>query len=219
MVKHSKAGVVLAVVAVCGLLASSASAAEWLTNGPRPFSSTPAGAMRLVVHPSGNIISCTGSSVSGTINGPTSTTFPWLNAATVRPVFTGCAVSGAGGYHVTCATAELSVNSYVGATADGGVTTGTVTNFDCTLSIGSTRCATITGTLPAHYINPNPIVSGTGRLTITTAGQSLTVHTVTACAGVPMGPGTFGAPGAGSSIVDLTYSIDGPNAPWIFRTP
>jgi hypothetical protein len=223
MLKYSKVGVLMAVLAVCGVMASSASAAEWHTNGTKAFSSTPAGASRLVVHPSGNIIACTGSSGTGTINGPTSTAFPWNNAATVQPVFTGCSVSGAAGYAIACGTSELRASGYVGGTtigtAGGGVTTGTITGIDCTLSIGATKCATITGTVPAHYINPNPIASGAGRLTITTAGQALSVHPITACAGVPTGTGTFGSPGAGSSIQDLTYTVDGPAAPYIYRTP
>jgi hypothetical protein len=222
MSKYSKVGVLIAVMAFCGLLASSSVAAEWHTNGPLSRTSTNAGASRLVVHPSGTIIACSSSSGHVTVNGPTSTAFPWTNAATVQPVFTGCSVSGAAGYVIVCSTGELRANSYAGgntlATAGGGVTTGLVTNIDCRLSIGPTQCSTITGTVPAHYINPNPIASGAGRLTITTAGQNLTVHQVNACAGVPTGHGTFGSPGAGSTIQDLTYTVDGPNAPWVFTT-
>jgi hypothetical protein len=221
MFKYSKAAVLTAVLAVCGVVASSASAAEWHTNGTKAFSSVNAGATRLVVHPSGNIIACTASSGTGTINGPTSTAFPWSNAATIQPVFSGCTVSGAGGYVIACSSGETRASAYAGghtfASATTGVTTLTIT-VDCSLSIGPTRCATITGTVHGHYINPHPITTGHGTLKITTAGQTLRVDQVTACAGVPIGTGTFGSPGAGSTVQDITYAINGPEAPWIYTT-
>jgi hypothetical protein len=224
MLKYSKVSVLIVAMAFCGLLASSAGAAEWHTNGVKAFSSTPAGASRLVIHPSGTLVACSGSSGSGTLNGPTSTAFPWTNAATVTPAFSGCTVSGAAGYAVSCSSAELRASTYVGGTtigtAGGGVTTGSVTNVDCRLSIGATSCSTITGSVPAHYINPNPIATGSGRLTITSTGQTLTVTKIGAgCAAVPDGSGTFGSPGAGSTVADLTYTVDGANAPFIYRTP
>jgi hypothetical protein len=224
MLKFSKVGVLIAVMAFCGLMASSAGAVEWHTNGPKAFSSTPAGASRLVIHPSGTLVACSGSSGSGTLNGPTSTAIPWTNAATVTPAFTGCTVSGAAGYAVLCGTGELRASTYAGGTtigtAGGGVTTGSVTNVDCRLSIGATTCSTITGSVPAHYINPNPIGTGSGRLTITTTGQALSVTKIgSGCAAVPDGTGTFGSPGAGSTVTDLTYTVDGANAPYIYQTP
>jgi hypothetical protein len=222
MPKCLRVGVVLAALAVCALSASSVSAAEWHTNGTKAFTSTPAGALRFVFHPSGSIIACTGASYSGTINGPTSTAFPWVNAATIQPVFTGCSVGGAGGYVIACATSEIRAMAYAGGTtfgtAGGGVTTMAI-RVDCSLLIGPSRCSTITGTVPAHYINPNPINTGASRLTVTTAGQALGMHQITACAGIPFGSATIGSPGAGSSIHDFTYTADGPAAPWIFRTP
>ena len=222
MLKYSKAGVLVAVMAFCGLLASSAGAAEWHTNGTLAFSSTNAGASRLVIHPSGTLVACSGSSGSGTLNGPTSTAFPWTNAATVTPAFSGCTVSGAAGYSVLWGSGELRASSYVGgttlATAGGGVTTGSVTNVDCRLSIGATTCSTITGSVPAHYINP-ATTTDSGTLTITPAGQQLEVTKIgTGCAAVPNGTGTFGKPGAGSTVDDLTYPVPGPHAPNIFTT-
>ena len=226
MLKFSKVGVLLAALALCGLLVSSASAAEWHTNGPRTASSTSAGPSRLAIDngPSTVVIGCTASSGHVQLNGPTSTAMPWLNAATVTPIFSGCTVSGGAGFTVACSPAELRANSYVGgitfATAGGGVTTGAITNIDCTLSIGPVRCATVTGQVPGHYINPNPIGTGAGRLTVTAANQQLEVEAIGAgCAAIPAGTGTFGSPGAGSSVQDLTYTVDGPNAPYIYRTP
>ncbi len=224
MSKFSKVGVLIAVMAFCGALASSAGAAEWHTNGSLAFSSTNAGASRLVIHPSGTLVACSSSSGSGTLNGPTSTAFPWTNAATVTPAFSGCTVSGAAGYAVLCSSSLLRANSYAGgttfATAGGGITTGTVTNVDCRLSIGANTCSTITGSVPAHYINPATLPGGPGRLTITPAGQALSVTKIgSGCAAVPDGTGTFGSPGAGSTVADLTYTVDGSNAPYIYRTP
>jgi hypothetical protein len=140
-------------------------------------------------------------------------------------VFTGCTVSGAAGYAISCSTATLRVSTYVGgttlATAGGGVTTGVIGGWDCTLSIGATRCATITGTIPTHFINDiSPALPpDVGRLTPTPAGTVLNVDPITACAGVPSGPGTFGAPGAGSSVQALTYTVDSAAPLWMFRTP
>jgi hypothetical protein len=230
MLKFSKVGVLLAMVALCGLAASSASAAEWHTNGDRAFASTDAGASRLVIHQASGspvLVQCeTSSGTNGTLRGPTSTAATFAGVATVTPTFGGiCRVSGTPGYAVVCSPATLNAISYSGgttlATAGGGVTTGSLTNIDCRLSAGATQCSTITGSVHGHYINPNPIATGAGRLTVTGTGQSLTVAKIGAgCAAVPHGRGTFGAPDpAGSGVLDTTYTVDGPNAPYIFRTP
>ncbi|HEV7492353.1 hypothetical protein [Baekduia sp.] len=224
MSKFSKVGLLIAVMAFCGLAASSAGAVEWHTNGPLAFSSTNAGASRLIIHPAGTVVSCSTSSGSGTLNGPTSTLVPWLSAATVTPAFSGCTVSGAAGYVVACSSAELRANSYSGGTtigtAGGGTTSGSVTGVDCRLSLGTTTCSTITGSVPAQYINPNPIGTGAGKLTISATGQTLNVTKIgSGCAAVPNGTGTFGSTGPGSSVTDLTYTVDGSNAPYIYQTP
>jgi hypothetical protein len=228
MSKFSKAGLLIAAMALCGLLASSAGAAEWHTNGIFNTSSTNAGASRLVIHPHATphasvAIGCTTSSGHVRINGPTSTLFPWTNAATVTPTFSGCTTAGGAGFTVLCGPAELRAISYVGgetfATAGGGVTTGTVTNIDCRVSIGATACVTITGSVHGHYINPTPMTTGAGRLTLTATGQSLTGDQLNACAAIPAGSATFGSPGAtGTTVNDLTYTVDGPEAPYIYRT-
>jgi hypothetical protein len=228
MLKFSKAGVLIAAMALCGLFASSASASTWFTNGPLTTSSTNAGASRLVIHPSSGLtavaIGCTGSSGHVALNGPSSVAQPWTNAATVTPIFTGCTTAGGAGFTVACGAAELRAVTYTGgtelATAGGGITNGTVTNIDCRLSIGLTTCVTVTGTVNAHYTNPSPISTGQGRLTITSTGQALSVHNITGCAAIPPGSATFGSPGATSEqINDLSYTVDGPNAPYIYRTP
>jgi len=229
MLKVSKVGVLLAVMALSGLMASSASAANWHTNGVKAFSSTNAGISRLVIHPtvggSTVTVQCPTSGGTGTINGPTSAALPWTNAATVTPVFGSvgnCTVSGAAGYTVACGSAELRANSYSGgdtlATAGGGRTEGSITNIDCRVSAGATACSTVTGSVTAHYTNPNPIATGAGTLTITNANSALTVEPIGAgCLAIPShGTGTFGSP-VGAGVGDTTYVVDGPNAPYIYR--
>ena len=221
-------GVMMLVIAFVSLLVSSAGAAEWHANGDRAFSSTSAGAARFVLHPTGGgpvIVECASSTVTGTLSGSTSSASVFANVASITPVAGGpCSVSGVPGYFVACATASLNAIGYTGgttfATAGGGVTTASITSIDCKFSIGSMTCSTVTGSAHGHYVNANPIGSGSGRLTLTAAGQSLTVSKIGAgCAALPHGIGTFGSPNAGSSIGDITYSVDGPNAPWMFRTP
>ena len=229
MLKFSKVGMLMAVLAFSGALASSASAAEWHTNGPLEATSTNAGASRLAIHSGGSIVvvQCATSSGTVTLNGPTFAGSTAAGVATVLPIFGGpCTVSGAAGYSVACSEAELNANSYSGgttfATAGGGITTGTVTNIDCRISIGATSCSTVTGTVSAHYINPATLTGagGFGRLTVTAAGQALTVSKIGAgCAALPHGTGTFGSLGSGSTVGNLTYQVDGTHAPWIYRTP
>ena len=227
MLKFSKIGVLLTVAAFCGLLASSAGAAEWHTNGHKAFSSTNAGPSRLAIHNAGAIVlvECQSSTGTGTLKGPTfaGSTFP--SAATVTPQFGGpCTVSNVAGYSVLCSPAELNAISYSGgttlATAGGGVTAVSMTGVDCTLRFGATVCSTITGSVLGHYINPNPIATGAGTLTVTSTGQSLTIEKVgSGCAAIPHGTVTLGKPDVGSGVSDITYTVDGPNAPYLFRTP
>ena len=158
-------------------------------------------------------------------NGPTSTAFPWTNAATVTPMFSGCTAVGPG-FVMSCSPAELRASGYSGGTtfgtAGGGVTSGSVTNIDCEISVGPVPCGTLTGTVNMHYINAGSAggaVTGNARLTITATGQALYL-VASGCAVFPTGTATFGSPGAtGTTINDLTYTIDGPNAPYIYRTP
>ncbi|MES1171260.1 MAG: hypothetical protein ABUL56_02755, partial [Actinomycetota bacterium] len=217
-----------AVLMYCAVWLTSADAAEWHTNGPLTSTSTDGGSMRFVIHPhtSGTTLAvgCSSSYMHMALNGPTSTAMPWTNAATVTPLFSGCQGAGGAGFIVRCAPAELRASSYVGgttfATAGGGITTGSVTNIDCRVSIGATDCVTITGTVPAHYTNPNPIASGAGRLTITATGQALTADRINTCVLIPPGFVTWGTPGStATTITDFTYVYDGPGAPYIYRTP
>jgi len=227
MSKFPKLPLLVALVMLGTLSTSPASAAEWHSNGLLAFSSTSAGASRLVVHDAGTpivTIACSGSSVSGTLNGPTRATTVWVGAATATPAFSTCSLSGSPGFSFSCSTGELAAIGYAGgttlATAGGGLTTGTLAAIDCRVSIGATTCSTITGSATAHYINPSPIGSGSGRLTLTAAGQLLQAQKMGAgCALLPNGTATIGAPGTGTSVSDLSYTVDGPGAPYLYRTP
>jgi hypothetical protein len=221
-----KVGVLMATIALSGLWATSANAAEWHTNGPLTQASTNAGALRLAIHSDSGatVLGCTTSSIHLALNGPTSTFTPWISAATLTPSFSGCTLAGSAGYSLVCAPAALRAFSYAGgttfATAGGGVTTGSVASIDCRYGFGATTCSTVTGTIPAHFINPNPIASGVARLTLTATGQLLQAHKIgSGCAFVPDGQATIGGPGAGSAITDLTFTVEGPDAPYIYRTP
>jgi hypothetical protein len=217
-------------MALGGLLASSAGAAEWHTNGHKTAASTDAGAIRIVIHPSTGgspvLLQCETSSLSFTLFGPTIGQTTALPVGRDTPSAGGiCRVSGTPGYAVVCSPGTVDAISYTGgttaATAGGGVTTLRLTDIDCRLSAGATLCSTFTGSVHGHYINPNPLSTGAGRMTLTNVGQSLVASKIGAgCAAVPSGSATFGAPDpAGSGILHTTYVFDGPNAPWIFRTP
>ena len=231
MLKFSKVGVLMAVLAFSGLLAASASAAEWHTNGPLEVRSANSGLSRLAIHNSGAVVvvQCQNSTGTVTLRNNTVNGSTAPNIATVQPIFNGaCTVSGAAGYSVACDEARLNANSYAGGTTFGtastGITSGTISNIDCRIGIGATLCSTVTGTVSGHYTNPHTLtgsgVAGVGRLTVTATGQALTVSKIgLGCAALPHGTGTFGSPGAGSTVANLTYEVTGPHAPWIYRTP
>ncbi len=218
------ASALVVLVVLSGLLIPSAGATEWHTNGDKSFTSTNAGGVYVIFHSSNGfaLTTCSGTQLSGTLNGPTGPTAVWPSAATVTPVFTGCQVTAFGHYTIACSPAELGANSYVGgttpATAGGGITTATLTSIDCRVSQADTTCSTLTGSLVARYTNPTPIFTGSGTLTVTGI-QGLTGHRIGPGCQVLNGFTTIGTPGAGTSITPLNYSIDGPNAPYLFRTP
>ena len=228
MVRWVKVGAVIAAMAFCGSAASVARGAEWHTNGHKAFSFTNAGAVRFVLHYDGTAIplSCSAALGTGTLKGPTAAGSVFPGAATVTLQFsTPCIVFTMPGFDMVCSPAEWNAVGYSGgttlATAGGGVTTGTLTNIDCTFRKAGTPCATISGSVQADYINPNPIAVGAGTLAVTRTGQSLTWQ----ASGIPcllsVNPIvlTLGKPAAGADISDLIFPVDGPNAPYLFRTP
>lgn len=232
MLKLLKASALMSVLGFCGLSVSWAGAAEWHANGPLTKFSTDAGATRWVIHPhtasqGSTAIECTLSVMHATLQRATSTEFPWTYAATVTPLFTNCSAAGVPSFQVICAPAAFRASAYQGgatfATAGGGITTGVVTHIDCRVSIGPVNCVTITGSVPAHYTNAGSAggaITGNGRLTLTATGQALTADEIIRCAPIPSGTVTWGSPGAtATAINDLTYTFDGPNAPYFYRTP
>jgi hypothetical protein len=229
MSKLVKTSVLIAATALVGALASSASAANWHTNGDLAFATTNGGAIRLIVHPAGGgsvvRFECPSLSMAGTWNGPTSPALPWTSAATSTLVpgsGSNCTVSGVPGYDFVCSSAELRANSYAGgdtlATAAGGVTTGALTGLDCRLSIGPSTCLTVAGSIATRYTNPSALATGSGSLRLTAAGQSLTASKIGAgCSWFPNGVATIGSPSGASGIVDMTFTVHGPGAPYIYR--
>jgi hypothetical protein len=219
----------LLVTAMSGVCASPAGAANaWHTNGPKAFSSTNAGTARWIIHPdsggSNVTIQCPTSSLSGTLNGPTSSSFPWTTAGTMTPTFgsgANCTVNGVSGYSFVCQPGNFGAYSYSGgstlATAAGGhiSVSGTV---NCGLKIAFIICGTFH--MPWEITAENPIpalISGAGSL-IKKGVQALRGifrNTATGCAALPEGTVTFGAP-SGTGVGDITYVVDGPNAPYMY---
>jgi hypothetical protein len=229
MLMHLRVTLVMVNVMLSALAVSSASAAEWHTNGHRPFSSTNAGPSRLDIRTGAStaLLECASTTGVGTLGPSTVSGSTVVGIVRFTPLFGGpCTVNGTPGFSVVCNTAQVNALSYSGgttfATAGGGVTSGSMTNVDCVVGAAGTNCSTFTGLLNVHYINPATLNGATspGSLTLTLPGQGLTVTKIgVGCAAIPNGVGTFGRPGPGSMVTDITYVIDGPNAPWMFRTP
>jgi len=213
-----KLGLVAAIVLASGAMASAASAADWQTANTGAFTGS-AGASRLIIHgPAGDVaLNCTTSTGSGSLNpSPPAGTNPWLNAASITPAFSGCTVAGTP-FTVTCAVATLRTGTGPGAysggttlaTADGGVTSGSLASISCQLKIGATTCSTVTGTVQTTYTNPTQ-PSTAGKLTVLAAGQNLTA-TGTACAAIPQGSANFGSPSVPPG--NLVYNVTSPATP------
>jgi hypothetical protein len=228
MLLSLKVGVVVVHVVLGVLVVSSAGAAEWHTNGHRTFSSTNAGAWRLAVHNGSStvLVECASATLTGTLRGPTIAGSTVSGIATVTPVFGGpCTVSGTPGFSVTCSAGEVNAVGYSGGTTFATAGTGTahvVRTEHCTLSAAGTPCSTSSGSSTNVYTNPH-ILGGNnsgGQFVVGTAGQRLEVTKIGAgCVAIPNGTGTFGKPGPGSTVTPISYVVDGPNAPWMFRTP
>jgi hypothetical protein len=95
MVKYLALGAML----VSGLTASSASAANWQSNGTAGGSAFSATGAKVVVKSAlsnGFGYNCTGSSLSGSLFGPTgpASTSAWTNVETFTPAFTTCSIAG-----------------------------------------------------------------------------------------------------------------------------
>jgi hypothetical protein len=214
-----KAALVAAIMLASGAMASAASAADWKSNGPVNFTGTAANGSRLVIHGTGGdvFLNCTGATGSGTVAAsPGAGVNPWTGSASLTPAFSGCTVAGTP-FTVTCSAASLDTGTGPGAysggstlaTANGGVTQGTLTSINCTLKIGVTSCSTVTGTVESQYTNPVPATSTAGNLKVFVAGQNLTAAKIGAgCAAIPDGPSEFGT--RTTPLGDITYNVTSP---------
>jgi hypothetical protein len=173
---------------VVSALASASSASAWTTNGAFNFTAT-TGATRLAATP-GPLLNCAGpNGAKGTLNAK-SAAGSGLGLATVTPTFSACTVSGLA-FTVSCAAAELNGTSYASP-----VTTGTISNINCTISIPNCSVV-VTGTVPATYSNT------TFGLTVVSAGQTLSyVATGSACT-------ALGFASSGTRSADYTNGTGG----------
>jgi hypothetical protein len=191
---------------VVSALVSAASASAWTTNGPLGFTAT-TGSTRLSFTP-GPAITCSGANDAIGNLFAKSSVASGARLADVQPRCGGCTVAG-----LACTVSCVSLTStaplparFNGTSFSGGVTTGTVSNIDCTVAI-PTCTVTVTGTVNATYNN------ATFQFTITGAGQTLS-YTAT---GSTCGALGFAAAGAvdfatcvGSNVVYTVTSSPKP---------
>jgi hypothetical protein len=196
---------ILGAMIVSALASASSASATWTTNsggaGGPAFSAT-AGATRLSVTPTGPILNCaSGNRATGVLNPGNAS---GLGLATVTPIFGSgatpdCTVSGLA-FTVSCAAAELN-----GASFANPVTTGTISNIDCTITIPNCS-VTVTGTVPADYNETTSV------LTVTFPGQALTyVATGSACT-------ALGFAASGTRDADYTNGTGGSTAYTVVST-
>jgi hypothetical protein len=202
---------VLAVMSV-GVLASSASATTWTSNGPVAFTGSTGASRLLIKNGSGVVTSslnCTTSGGIGTLNA--SASFP-NNAGTITPRFSNCTVAGQT-FVVFCTTDILNVSSATFKVLGwlSGVSRTTIINITCIIKIGPTTCTTITGSVEDTYTNPDLVTPASGFLTVFVAGQQLSM-TTSVCAAITTGTPSFGAP-SGTVITDLVIPVTSPAAP------
>jgi hypothetical protein len=232
MMKLFRLGLAVAIVLASGAVASAASADDWKSNAPAgglPFRGDAAGGSRLLIHGTGGdvALNCTTAAGTGTLaQSPPAGTNPWFAAATITPLFGAATGSGSctvGGtpFTVSCAAADLDTGlapgAYSGgstlATADLGVTQGTLSNVSCTLRIGATDCSTVTGSVEGQYTNPDQSLSTDGKLTVFGgATQNLTAARIgTGCAAIPDGAASFGS--QSNPPGDLSFDVTDPAHP------
>lgn len=174
----------------------------------RTYSAT-AGTSRLVVN--GSVaLNCTntGGTTSVTMGVYTFPTTP----GTTTPTFSGCVGPLGLTFTVVCPPGAASLNLISGPT--GGTTEATLSGISCTVSLPLIGCsATVAGSVNGSYTNPTPTPAPgtTGRITVYTAGQSLTVSGSGCPAVIPNGSAQFGAPaGGGLGLTNINYFTAGP---------
>jgi hypothetical protein len=206
-----RAALAVALVASALVGATSAPAAEWLTNGTASgttFGAT-AGASKLAVTPVGGAVqglTCTSSTFDGAATGPTLTGTTAV-VAHLTPAFGGtCQVVGQTSA-VRCSRAPLTAQTFSEATALTGLA---LSSIHCVMVKTSGACGnattftgggiTIAGSVQGTYGNTSQL------FTVSTAGQNLTVSW--SSTGCLQGTGTGTASGSFSNATgtDLIYS-------------
>jgi hypothetical protein len=163
-----RATVVLTVIAVGGMLLSSATAGAataTITGGPS-LSATATSSTLFKLHTAGKTWSCTGSTANGTVAGSTAGFVPpGFRVGTLTLGYTGCVIVGGIGISVDCQPAALNVN----AMTVGGSTRGSISGINCKLYLASqTACrVTMKGSMGITFGN------GSATITTDTNHQSL----------------------------------------------
>jgi hypothetical protein len=215
------------VVIVFAAVVSSASAANWISNGARSFSMTAGQTFWIIHSPAGAGVSCTN---AGTANGalkatPTSPAIPstsaWLGAATFTPTFSTCGSTGFS-WTWTCAPGtNLNAISF----ASPVITVG-LSAINCKIAVPSQGCGTVaSGTVSTVGITITGSVTGTftnsaQKLVVFSNGsnQNLTAAATASCDGITGFSGggvaraTFGSTSAGTG--NVTYTVTGSPSIW-----
>jgi hypothetical protein len=198
---------VVGVTALCALTAaSSASATNWQSNGPRSFAAaTPTALTTVVVRthgiPSGLGYNCDQGLLSGSVAGPTGPVVPapWNSVLSFTPSFERCNIAGLP-MTISGASGTFDATSY-----SGGVTTGT---------FRTTWTANYVGACAFHVAIHATATSNGSTLTVHPGGQSGTISwgANTGCTNLTgtTAPGTATATLTGSTATTpVTYTYSG----------
>ncbi len=190
-------------------------------SGTMALSAT-AGASRLVVNGSVKL-ECTGTTASGTISTGLFANSGTRDIGDVIPAFSGCTGPLGLGFTVLCTnpgggvTTDLAVTSI--PTPFTGTVRGEIANIKCVVTLTTGCSATITGAVQGSYQNPATPATA-GKLTVFTAGQTLTVSGSACPAIIPNGTAQYGAPvGGGVGLGNIDYTVGGAIGSQPFITP
>lgn len=210
--KILKALVLGALVLSALMSASSASAANWTSNGTStgmPYTATAPASKIQIASPSGASAICTGVSVTGKVFGPTGppSSGPWNGVETFAPRFTNCTIAGLAAT-VTSSIGQINAITYIPSnTGDDLVQlVFTITRGSCVI--------TITVTLTTTTYN-----NAAGTFAILTAAQNITATWGSACDAL------MGTSGGGSASVawgntsggNLVYTVTSTPIPTVSK--
>jgi hypothetical protein len=211
------------VVTAFAAVVSSASAANWVSNGARSFSATSSTTFWKIHSPSGFGVPCLNSgtandSLKATPSPAIPSTSVWRGAAAFTPMFSMCMATPFS-YVWTCAPWTLNAISFASP-----VVTAGLTGIRCLLAVPSWGCGTVasgtvssvgitvTGSAPATFNN------STQQLVVFSAGQALIATATASCDPVTgfIGGGTaratFGSTSAATG--NVTYVVFGSPSIW-----